>query len=398
MRELCAMVIASLAVSIATSAVAAALEAAERRRGVEVRLAAECSVAARVGADAHGARAGWIEATRGKEGDPGEEPLRRAANALESGRYEQAAGHLRAALGIYEAAQAALKPRLLANELRQAWQQGSEAGRVDPGRSAMDSGEAAWAQGDFKAAGQQFSNAALAYSRTVGRIRIELSARADLDLVLIRAGSFRMGSEVGEEDELPLHDVRIARDFWLARTEVTQAQWEAVMGRKPNGFKGGDLPVDNVSWDDCQWFVRQLNRRIGGARFRLPTEAEWEYACRAGSATEYCFGEDATQLGDYAWYGGNTNGTTQPVAQKKPNAWGLFDMHGNAREWCADWYGEYAEGRVVDPGGPEIAKHSINRGGCASDSASFLRSANRDWCAPADRRSALGFRLARSSD
>ena len=164
-----------------------------------------------------------------------------------------------------------------------------------------------------------------------------------LDLVLIPAGEFLMGNDRGFG---PIHKVRITKPFYLGKYLVTQEQWQAVMGSNPSYFQnarntgfagsvpagGAKNPVERVSWDDCQEFIEKLNANVAGGkgRFALPTEAQWEYACRAGSTTKYCFGDDDSQLGEYAWYGGNSGKQTHPVGEKKPNAWGLYDMHGNA--------------------------------------------------------------------
>ncbi|MBI4229424.1 MAG: formylglycine-generating enzyme family protein [Planctomycetes bacterium] len=218
---------------------------------------------------------------------------------------------------------------------------------------------------------------------------------------LIPAGEFLMGSpasEAGRDDDETQHRVRITRPFYMGVTEVTQAQWEAVMRSDPSGFKGADLSVDRVSWDDCQEFIRRLNAREAGVTYRLPTEAEWEYACRAGTTTRYGFGDDEARLGEYAWYFAN-GGRTYPVGQKRANGWGLFDMHGNVWEWCQDWYAEtYGSGEQVDPAGPGSEDgRRVLRGGSWSNNVGDLRSARRYGSAPSNRLYGCGFRLARSS-
>ena len=142
-----------------------------------------------------------------------------------------------------------------------------------------------------------------------------------------------MGSDAGGSREQSAHRIEISQAFYLGKYEVTQAQWKDVMGKNPSGFKGDNRPVEEVSWEDVQEFIRRLNAREQGVTYRLPTEAEWEYAARAGSTTAYSFGDDTLQLGEYAWYWENADGTTHPVGQLKPNAWGLYDMHGNVWEW-----------------------------------------------------------------
>jgi len=198
------------------------------------------------------------------------------------------------------------------------------------------------------------------------RLRLPVETAVDLgdgvviELVLIPAGSFKMGSPVTEagrwgDEEGPVHRVRITRPFYMGKHEVTQEVWEKVMGANPSEFKGAKNPVECVSWDDCQDFLKKLNAS-GKAQgtFRLPTEAEWEYACRAGTKSRFCSGDADAGLADYAWYDGNSGRTTHPVGTRKPNAWGLFDCHGNVWEWCADWYEEdyYRKSPRDDPTGP----------------------------------------------
>lgn len=185
---------------------------------------------------------------------------------------------------------------------------------------------------------------------------LELGHGVKLELVRIPAGSFLMGDVQGGDDESPVHKVTITKPFYLGKYEVTHEQWERIMGSNGIASKAPKNPVGNVSFDGCVDFLARLNDKFAGEQtfFRLPTEAEWEYACRAGSATRYCFGDDETMLGEYAWYDKNSEGKTHPVGQKKPNAWGLYDMCGNAYEWCADWYHPdyYANSPAEDPRGP----------------------------------------------
>ena len=229
---------------------------------------------------------------------------------------------------------------------------------------------------------------------------IALDGGVKMDFVLILPGSFMMGSgKRWSEVEKPVHEVMMTHPFFMGVFEVTQAQWKAVMGGNPAHFKGDDLPVEQVSWEDCQRFIEKLKAKVGGGLIcRLPTEAEWEYACRAGSKTEYAFGEDETALGEYAWYNENSEKKTHPVGHKEPNAWGLYDMHGNVWEWCADWYGSYAATSIRDPKGPESGSERVVRGGgdwCTS--AVNSRSAFRGKSTPGNRYSGLGFRVVCSS-
>jgi len=197
----------------------------------------------------------------------------------------------------------------------------------------------------------------------------------DIEFVYIVPGEFIMGTPLLGKDyydydagEGPQHPVRISKGFYMGVTEVTQAQWKAVMGTNPSHFKGDDLPVETVSWYRAVSFCKKLSR-IKGRRCRLPTEAEWEYACRAGSQAKFSFGDDLTMLDQYAWYDANSGRRTHPVARKKPNGFGLYDMHGNVNEWCSDWQGmagddSYQRGPMVDPTGPDRGMFRILRGGC----------------------------------
>jgi formylglycine-generating enzyme required for sulfatase activity len=228
-----------------------------------------------------------------------------------------------------------------------------------------------------------------------------------MTFVRIPAGEFRMGSTDGDNDERPVHTVRISQPFYLGVHTVTQGQWEAVMGNNPSRFRGdrftGDpnRPVETVSWEDVQTFISRLNAREGHTQYRLPTEAEWEYAARAGSTTAYCFGDDnrwfRRRLGEYAWYSANAGGQTHPVGTRQPNAWGLYDMYGNVWEWMQDWYGEYAAGPVTDPQGPAAGSGRVIRGGSWGTGARICRSASRYNDAPGYRNGHLGFRLLRTA-
>jgi len=210
------------------------------------------------------------------------------------------------------------------------------------------------------------------------KMSITLGGGVKMDFVLIHAGSFMMGSEKGDSDEKPVHEVTITKPFYMGIYEVTQAQWKAVMGDNPSNFKGDDLPVEPGPWEDCQRFVEKVKAKAGaGLTCRLPTEAEWEYACRAGSKTQYCFGEEEGVLDEYAWYFSNSDFKTHPVGQKKPNAWGLYDMYGNVGEWCSDWYGEYTASAATGPTGPSSGDDRVLRGGSWACNATACRSAAR---------------------
>ena len=207
----------------------------------------------------------------------------------------------------------------------------------------------------------------------------------------IQPGRFTMGSppdEAGRRDEAQ-HQVTLTQGYWLAETPTTQAVWQAVMGNNPSLFKGDpQRPVEQVSWDDTQEFLRRLNARMPSLQARLPTEAEWEYAARAGTT-----GARYGDLDAIAWHRGNSNRTTHPVGRKRPNAWGLYDMIGNVWEWCGDWYGNYPSGAVTDPAGPGSGSGRGLRGGSWRDDAAVCRAAFRGWDGPGYRSFRLGFRL-----
>ncbi len=248
----------------------------------------------------------------------------------------------------------------------------------------------------------------------------------------IPPGQFMMGSpesEAGRYGRETQHQVTLTRGFWLFDTPVTQRLWEAVMGNNPSRFKSPDRPVENVSWEDSSAFINTLNGEIPGLGLVLPTEAQWEYACRAGTVAATYAGDldlkganNAPVLDDIAWYGGNSgvdfdldNGSdssgwsekqydhskagTHPVAQKKANPWGLYDMLGNVWEWCADWWLEdLGSEAAFDPTGPEEGPDRVRRGGSWLDDARYVRAACRIVNTPGDRYNDLGFRCARVQD
>ena len=211
-----------------------------------------------------------------------------------------------------------------------------------------------------------------------------------LELIAVPGGTFQMGSEVGETDEKPVHQVTVSA-FAMGKYEVTQAQWQAVMGNNPSRFKGDDLPVEQVSWEEAQAFCRELSRMTGKS-YRLPTEAEWEYACRAGTKGPY-----AGPLDEMAWYVDNSGRKTHPVGQKRPNAFGLYDMQGNVWEWCQDWYGAYKQSPTTNPQGASSGADRVIRGGSWYFTAAYCQSAIRFINAPDIRIYDLGFRLLRTT-
>jgi formylglycine-generating enzyme required for sulfatase activity len=236
-----------------------------------------------------------------------------------------------------------------------------------------------------------------------------------IDMVYIPAGNFRMGSPKNEtglwKEEVPAHRVELD-GFWMSKFPVTQAQYHAIMESNPSNFQkkivlskgflgfGRDVkkeinpnhPVEKVSWNDAMEFCRKLSDRTGKS-FTLPTEAQWEYACRAGTTTRYYFGDVASHLGEYAWYSENSNRQTHPVGQKKPNAWALYDMHGNVWEWCLDWYGSYKAATNRNPSGPGSGSYRVARGGGWSGNAGGCQSTNRGRGAPSITYLFLGFRI-----
>ena len=226
-------------------------------------------------------------------------------------------------------------------------------------------------------------------------MEVELGISVPLRMALIPAGEFLMGSPETEEgryeDEGPPHRVRIAKPFYLGIYQVTQEQYEAVMGENPSFFKGAKHPVERVSWGDAAAFCRKVSEKTGET-VRLPTEAEWEYACRAGEPTPWNLND--VSFKEKAWHDRNARGRTHPVGELKPNRWGLYDMHGNVCEWCQDWYGAYQAGEQTDPRGPDTGDSRVLRGGAWNSDPTHCRSALRDSLKADDRDDVAGFRVA----
>ena len=221
---------------------------------------------------------------------------------------------------------------------------------------------------------------------------ITLPGGATMEMIWCAPGKFTMGSppsEKGRFEDETRHEVSITKGFWIGKYEVTQRQWESVMRSNPSRFRGPDNPVENISWHDCDMFVRKANAVLGGLA-RLPTEAEWEYACRAGSDKPVA---GSGNLPDMAWYDLNSNSHTHEVGRNKPNAWGLHDMHGNVLEWCADWF-SVPNGDAVDPKGPPSGSFKMLRGGCWFFYERDCRSAYRLKREPSLRNCIFGFRIA----
>jgi formylglycine-generating enzyme required for sulfatase activity len=238
-------------------------------------------------------------------------------------------------------------------------------------------------------------------------VKKRFTAANGMTFVYIPPGRFKMGSpesESGRYDNEPQHQVTLSAGFYIQTTEVTQGQWSAIMGDNPSFFSGcgDDCPVEQVSWDDTQQFIWRLNQLEGANRYRLPTEAEWEYACRGGSISAFASGqissldcENDTKLAEVGWFCGNSAKTIHPVAQKKANAWGLYDMHGNVSELCRDWYGEYPPDQITDPKGPSSGIDRAVRGGGWDSKARHCRSACRGAVSSGQKINDVGFRLVR---
>jgi sulfatase modifying factor 1 len=236
-----------------------------------------------------------------------------------------------------------------------------------------------------------------------------VSKTTGMKLTLIPAGEFMMGSPESEKDRLKLeaqHKVKLTKSYYMGVTEVTQGQWFSVMGTRPWEGKtyvkeGANYPATHVSWEDAVDFCKRLSQK-DGVPYRLPTEAEWEYACRGGSQTAYSFGDSAVSLKDYAWFDANASDVDEEyaheVGKKRGNSFGLFDMHGNVWEWCSDWYdGDYYESSTLeDPKGPSSGSYRVFRGGSWYYSPLYCRSAIRYGYAPSNRFSDLGFRVCSS--
>jgi formylglycine-generating enzyme required for sulfatase activity len=238
----------------------------------------------------------------------------------------------------------------------------------------------------------------------------EITNSIGMKLVLVPKGTFMMGSpesEEGRNRNENQHEVTISKDYYLGVYEVTQAQHEKVMGKNPSHFQGAivgnensDLPVEQVSWDDAVEFCKKLSdlpeEKKAGRVYRLPTEAQWEYACRARSKTAYSFDDEEGLLPEHGWFNRNSSNRTHTVGLLEPNAWGLYDMHGNVWEWCSDWYEEYPKGAVSDPTGPKEGSDRVRRGGSWSVGAAGCRTAHRRRDSPSFRIISFGFRVALS--
>ncbi|WP_094229245.1 formylglycine-generating enzyme family protein [Methanolobus psychrotolerans] len=223
---------------------------------------------------------------------------------------------------------------------------------------------------------------------------VSITNSIGMEFVLIPKGEFLMGSK-DWNGEKPIYKVKISKSIYMGKYPVTQREWKTLMENNPSRFKDDEKPVESVSWNDVQDFIKKLNEIEGTGKYRLPSETEWEYACRAGTITNYYFGDNASKLGEYAWYSKNSEKGTHPVGQKKPNPWGLYDMNGNVWEWCQDNFHLNNEGAPDDGSAWEDSGSigRINRGGGWYDNSNFCQSASRYLFAPKDCNCGLGFRL-----
>ena len=212
-------------------------------------------------------------------------------------------------------------------------------------------------------------------------------------MIMVKPGIFQMGKSADGSDVSPVHRVTLTKSYYMGETEVTQALWEAVMGSNPSYFMGADKPVERVSWNDCQTFITELNSLTGGS-FRLPTEAEWEFATMGGVKSKGYTYSGSNTIGDVAWYTSNSKSTTHDVKTKAANELGFYDMSGNVYEWCQDWYSSYSTGAQTDPTGPTSGSSRVYRGGCLSSDATYSRVAYRGYSAPTKTNNNLGLRLA----
>lgn len=229
-----------------------------------------------------------------------------------------------------------------------------------------------------------------------GETYVETALGVDMKMVYVDSGSFLMGAteEQGgyaEGDERPVHKVSLS-PYYIATVEVTQAQWKAVMGSDPSKFKGDNLPVESVNWEEAMDFCERLSE-VTGKKYVLPTEAQWEFAARGGNLSQGYKYSGSDSIGEVAWYSENSGGQTHPVGEKKANELGLYDMSGNVWEWCLDWYGTYSPEDAVNPQGPEEGSYRVFRGGSWSSIARHCRVSDRSDSSPGDRYLSLGFRV-----
>ena len=251
----------------------------------------------------------------------------------------------------------------------------------------------------YVASSSNNSSGSLSVASGSNTISIPVKDGINIEMVKVEAGTFMMGatSELKDpdDDEKPVHQVILTNDYYMGKYEVTQALWEAVMGSNPSEYKGDNLPVEMVSWNDCQEFISKLNS-MTGRKFRLPTEAEWEYAARGGKKSRSYQYSGSSNISDVAWYDGNSGSKTHPVGTKQANELGIYDMSGNVYEWCHDWYGSFSSSSQTNPTGADSGSSRVYRGGSWDFYAGRCRLSYRRYGTPDYRNSILGLRLALS--
>jgi sulfatase modifying factor 1 len=222
-----------------------------------------------------------------------------------------------------------------------------------------------------------------------------------MEFVLVQTGTFQMGSDDGDADEKPIHSVTISKPFYIGKYEVTQRQWRNVIGSSPSKYQGDNRPVENVGWVDAQEFIRKLNEKENTTKYRLPTEAEWEFAARGGTQSHGYKFAGSNNVADVAVYSENSGGETKSVGSKRPNELGVYDMSGNVNEWCVDWYGAYGDSVERDPKGPPSGLGFVLRGGSFASGDDYCRLAFRYYYYPLNRNPLnrnsylIGFRCVR---
>ena len=230
-------------------------------------------------------------------------------------------------------------------------------------------------------------------------LTIPVKDGVNIEMVKVEAGTFMMGAtsekEKPDNNEKPMHQVTLTYNYCMGKYEVTQALWQAVMGSNPSHFKGNNRPVEHVTWNDCQKFISKLNS-MTGRKFRLPTEAEWEYAAYGGKKSRSYQYSGSSNITDVAWYDGNSGSRTHPVGTKQANELGIYDMTGNVLEWCSDWYDSYSSSSQANPAGADSGSVRVRRGGSCYSSARYCRLSCRNNSSPDERFSGLGLRLALS--
>ena len=236
----------------------------------------------------------------------------------------------------------------------------------------------------------QYKNGVIIKEGRVTKLDVKME-RNPVEMVYVEGGTFQMGSTNGDSDEKPVHSVTLS-SYKISKFEVTQKQWKEIMGNNPSNWSGDNLPVENVSWNDVQNFISKLNSKTGG-NYRLPTEAEWEFAARGGTSSNGYTYSGSNSIGDVAWYSSNSGGKTHPVGTKSPNELGIYDMSGNVWEWCSDWYGSYSSSSQTNPQGPSSGSDRVYGGGGWADDSSGCRVANRGGSHPSIGGNSMGFRL-----